>query len=237
MRTLISKFQSFPEWNDMDRSINVMLNNQTKEKSEAALALGKNFSEFARQQPIEGISDVLLRLNDTMKQIQETKSTGNDNIPTIKTDLTHIWTLNDEIKKKRKNVEQIQYRSERSAKTAEKAESRYEAAQKKNQDTPEFQKIHDEYDLAIRQKQSDLTAFEERKALFTTEEKGYKKELFSLILSSLSQYVSAKSHAASSLVPLGDQLSNLGNQIPSYTDTSIEILETELQAVRSEPIE
>lgn len=237
MRSFISKFQSFPEWNDMDRSINTMLHDQVKEKSEATAALGKNFSEFSQKQPTESITEVLSHLNDTLKQVQEVKFSGNDSIPTIRNDLSRLRALNDEIRIKRKNVDQIKDRSEKSARVAEKAEARFEYAKKKNQETPEFQKIQDEYDLAIRQKQSDITALEERKALLVTEEKGYKKELFTLILSSLSQFISSKSQAASSLVPLGNQISDLGVQIQPYTDPSIETLQAELQAVRSEPIE
>lgn len=229
--------RKFPEYNEVDKSLNTIVNIKTKVKSEALAALGKNFTQFAQKQPTEGITDVLYRLNETLTQIQEKKSTEYDSIPTIRTDLSKLKKLNEDIKNSRRNCEIIQIRADKSSKVAEKAESRFESAKKKNQDTPEFQKIHDEYELALRQKNSNITAFEERKSLLVTEEKNYKKELFNIILSSLSQYVSTKSQTASSLIPLGDQLIDLSSQIPAYTDSTIEILDNELQAVRSEPIE
>lgn len=237
MRSFFSKFQSFPEWNYMNKTIDATVQSQQKGNSEANAALGKNFSEFAKKQPNESISDVIIHLEDELKKLQEKKASDSQNLVTIKADLSRLKILNDEIKSKRKNREQIKYRADKSTKAAEKAESRLNQYKNKNLDSPDAIKAQDDYDLASRQKQSDITALDERDALLMTEEKDYKKELFKVILSSLSQYVSSKSQIASSLVPLGTNITNLGSQIPPYTDESIETLQTELQAVRSEPIE
>ena len=107
----------------------------------------------------------------------------------------------------------------------------------KNPSSPDFTKAQDDYDRAVKQKQADATASEERDALLVTEAKEYKKQLFQTILTALSQFATAQKEASDGMAPIGDKIKELAITIPTYTDPSIEVLQTKVQTLRSEPVE
>ena len=155
----------------------------------------------------------------------------------MKADFAKLKDLNERIRSKRKDCEQIKARSEKSIKAAQKAEAKVETLRIKNSSSPEFSKASVDYDVAVRQKQTDITAYEERQQQLNTEEKEYKKELIKTILTNLSQYLTSKIENSASLVSIGERIEELSGQIPPLDDPSIDSLQTELQALASEPLE
>ncbi|OHS93913.1 hypothetical protein TRFO_39910 [Tritrichomonas foetus] len=237
MRSLFNKITQFPEYHNMDGALEDALRAQVKEKAEFDAAQGQAYSEFSRKQTNESVSEVLFKIDEQLKSVQDAQKASNEALPKVRSELTRLRPLNDEIRNKKKNRDAIKTRSEKSAKAADRAEAKLETLRVKNPSSPDFTRAQDDYDQCLRQKQADITALEEREAVLVTETKEYKKELFKVVIAALGQFVSAKQQSAASLVSIGDQISELGGQIPPYDDPSIEVLQTQLQAYRSEPLE
>ena len=229
--------RAFPEWHNMDKALEDIIKSNTKEVSEFNITQGQPFSDFARKQSNEDVAEILFKIDEQLKNLMEQTKQTYSAVPKVRSELNKLRTLNEDIKNKKKNRDAIKARSEKSSKAADRAETKLETLRIRNPSSPEFNKAQDEYDQWIRQKQADITALEEREATLVTEVKEYKKELFRTIVNALITYVGAKEEVCSSSASIGDQISDLGAQIPPYDDPTIETLQTQLQAYRSEPLE
>lgn len=235
--SVTDKLRSFPEYHHVDSSLESCLKEVVKVQSHFDQSQGNSYNEFARKQTNESISDILGHISDNLKSLEEESKKATDALPKIRTDLVKLKTLNDDIKAKRKDTINKKDRAKKSANAAEKAEKKVEILRLKNPSSPDFSKAQDDYDRAVKQKQADATASEERDALLVTELKEYKKQLFQTILSALSQYATARKEASDGMAPIGDKIKELAITIPTYTDPSIEVLQTKVQTLRSEPVE
>lgn len=231
------KLRSFPEYHHVDSSLESCLKEIVKKQSHFDQSQGNSYSEFSRKQTNESISDILGHISENLKSLEEEAKKATEALPKIRTDLVKLKTLNDDIRAKRKDANNKKDRAKKSAGAAEKAEKKVEMLRLKNPSSPEFTKAQDEYDRSVKQKQADATASEERDALLVTESKEYKKQLFQTILSALSQYATARKEASDGMAPIGDKIKELAITIPTYTDPSIEVLQTKVQTLRSEPVE
>lgn len=237
VQSFSDKLRAFPEYHQVDSSLESCLKEIVKKQSHFDQAQGNCYNEFARKQTNESISDILGHISDNLKALEEEAKKATETLPKIRTDLVKLRTLNDDIRAKRKDAHSKQDRAKKSASQAEKAEKKVETLRLKNPSSPEFSKAQDEYDRAVKQKQADATASEERDALLVTESKEYKKQLFQTILTALSQFATAQKEAADGMAPIGDKIKELAITIPTYTDPSIEVLQTKVQTLRSEPVE
>jgi hypothetical protein len=91
--------------------------------------------------------------------------------------------------------------------------------------------------IALHQKQTDDTFYEQSKASIAESERSYRKELFLTILQGIENYVNAQIEEERALIPIGDRLIELGQAIPEFEDTQIDLIQAQLQALRSEPAE
>ena len=234
--SVVDKLHSFPEWHQMDTALENCLKSTVKKQSHFEIAQGQSYSEFARKTN-ESISDILNQINENLTGYFEEEKKGTEALPKLRSDLTKLKTLNDGMKAKIKERDNMKDRAKKSSNAADKAEKKLEQLRLKNPSSPDCARAEDEYNRAVQQRQADQTAYEEREALLVTERKEYKKQLFSCILTSLGEYAAAKKEASEGMYPFGDKIKEIAITIPTYTDPTIEVLQTQVQALRSEPVE
>ena len=237
VKSASNKLTSFPQWHEMDQSLEASLTAITKRQSHFAIAQGPAYAEFSRKLLNDSISEILLKIDEQLKALQEKVKEGTDVVPKVRSDLMKLRPLNDDIRNKKKNTAAAKDRAEKSSKNAERCEKKVELLRLKNPSSPDFARAQDEYDRAVKQKQNDATAAEEREALFQTEVKEYRKQLFQTVLQALAMYAQAKQASAQSMEPFGDEIAELAKTIPPYTDPTIESLEKQVEDIRNEPAE
>ncbi|OHS98697.1 hypothetical protein TRFO_08672 [Tritrichomonas foetus] len=221
----------------MDAALEQNLQATVKKVSHFQQAQGSSYGDFARKQMNESIAEILLKIDEQLKSVQEKAKESSDSVPKLRSDLMKLRPLYDDMRAKKKNTEAAKERAKKAAQATEKAEKKVELLKIKNPSSPDCQKAQDEYDRAIKQKQADATAAEEREALLVTETKEYKKQVFQVILQALAQFASAKQSSSAAMSPFGEEISELAGTIPPYTDQSIEVLEKQVEELRNEPVD
>jgi chromosome segregation ATPase len=234
--SFFNRFRSFSEWHNMDDHLEASLKAGVKRRAAFEAAQGRPFNEFARKQP-EAVQGELFKIDGVLKEAQQSSKIAEDVIPKVRSELNRLRALNDDIKNKRKETEAVRDRSSKSVKNSDRAEAKLEQARVRNPSSPEFTKAQDEFDVALRQKQADLTALEERESQLRNEEREYKKQLFLVVTTAIEVFVNARLTACAGIAPLGAKISEIGKEIPDFVDPMIEVIQTQLQTLRSEPIE
>jgi hypothetical protein len=232
----LNRLRSFSEWHDTDDHLDAALRLGTKKRTAFSEAQGDGFREFARKQP-GPIQDALFKIDGAMKSVLDAAKISDESISKIRSEIAKLRPLNDDIKAKRKQTQAVRDRFEKSQKATARAQERLEQIRAKATNSPEFAKAQDEYDIALKQRQVDQEAAEARDALLITEIGQYKQQFTVIVLNAMEQYAFATASASASLVLAGQQLQQHAGYIGDFDDPGIEILQSELQQLNSEPIE
>lgn len=225
-----------PDWHKMNAALENSVRSADKKRVKFEAGEGKPFTEFARKQP-EVISDVLFRIDEKMKQSMAAQKQGTDAVPKLQSELMKLRPLNDDIRAKRKDTENLRQRAQKSTKAAEAANTKVSQLASRGTDNPDYLKAASQCEIATRQKETDIQVLEEREKRLVEEEREYKKQFFLTILNALGGYANDKGTSCASLVSIGDQLAVHGSEIPMVEDSGVEVLQTQLQALRSETLE
>lgn len=240
MNFLKSRFnklvRTFPEWHDMDSALEDALHDCQKKRASFEQAQGNAFSEFTRKQP-DCIAEALNRLDEKIKIAHESDNAADDALPKLRTELNKLRPLNDDIMTKRKARDSLKDKAEKSQKNVERLQVKMDQLKIRAPGTAECNKAEDEHEIACRTHQIDQQNYEEKEKAIIADEIEYKKQLFMVILNALGEYATAKGQSCASLVSLGDQIADMGQDIPTYDDPGIEILQTQLQGLRSESLD
>ncbi|KAH0788416.1 hypothetical protein GPJ56_007671 [Histomonas meleagridis] len=234
---MFNSLRAFPEWHNMDNAIESSFIASGKKHNYFGLAHGKVFTEFARKQPDQQIQDPVFRADEKVRKVEQFSKDASDVIPKMRTELTKLRPLNEDIKSKRKNYQAIRDRANKTTKAEEKANAKLEQLRATKPGTPEMQKAQDEHDMCLKQKQIDVSKADEREALLAKEEKEYKKQLFLTVLDSLEMYSKAKVNACREMIKISNEIESIGKEIRNYDDSRIEMLQTQLQELKNEPVE
>lgn len=234
--SLFNKLRAFPAWHNMDDALDAAIKAAARKHKAFLQWQGNCFNEFARKQP-EEVHEPLFRLSETLKQADETFKQGDDSLTKLRTELAQLRTLNDDIRAKRKVATALTQRVEKSTKQVDTSQRKLANLRAKNAGSPECIRAEDEYAMAVRQKESDALAAEQKNTELKIDEREYKRQLFTAILNALDEYVNTKRTAAASVVSIGNQIAEVGDIIPFYDDPLAESMQTQIQTLRSEPVE
>ena len=230
----LNKLQTFTVWHDMDDELGKACSHSSKkDKTFESTFSGKSYTEFARKQD-DSVQEILFRLRDLYVETGTSLKPASESLLKVRSELVKLKPLYDDIKSKRKNAQAVSDHLKKSIKTVEAAEKKLQTVRASKPGTPEFQRAENDLEIAIRQRDADKVADEERQALLVTEEKEYKKQLFLCVLNALEMYVEGKRSSMGAIMPAG-QLAATAITIPQYHDTSIDALRTRIQELRSEP--
>jgi hypothetical protein len=228
--------RSFPEWHNADDHLESALRLSVKKRASFEEAQGRSFNEFARKQA-DSVQDRLFKLDGSLKTGEEAIKTADETIPKIRSEFAKLRPLNDDIKLKRKQAQSIQERLQKSQKVCARALEKLDQLRAKAPASPDFAKAQDEYDIALRQKTADQEAADARIAQLDTELKEYRRQFIVIVLNTLEQYAAAKETEGRVLIQTGQQLQIQGEGIQEFEDSTIEVLQGELQQLNSEPVE
>ena len=232
--SFFNKLRAFPAYHNMDDALDSAVKAAARKHKAFANTQGNSFTEFARKQP-EGVQDSLFRLADVVKQVDTTFTDGDTSITNIRTALAQVRALNEDIRAKRKNATALTQKAEKSSKQVDAAEKKKNTAMVKG--SPDLARAENEYDMAVRQREIDSQAAEERNQQLKIEDREYKKQLIFAVLNALDEYVTTKQTAAASAVSIGNQIEQIGDVIPFYDDSQAEVIQGLIQTLRSEPLE
>jgi hypothetical protein len=233
---LINKLKPFSEWHDMDDRLSRASQQSLKKREGLASSQGRAFVGFVGKQP-EVVQASLNRVNGILKQTQEPTKTADEVLPKVRSSLNRLRPLCEDIKAKRKATQALRERAQKSNKKVESAQSKLERLKLINPSSPEFSRLQEEADRAASQDQADRDALQTAEAKLAADEREYKKQLFLGLLTGLEEFGAAKSDAANQLIPIGAELAEAGNDIPEIDDPKITEIQTQLQALRDEPLE
>jgi DNA repair ATPase RecN len=233
---LINKLKPFSEWHDMDDRLSRASQESLKKREVFASSQGRSFVGFVGKQP-EAVQASLNRANGILKQTQEPTKSADDVVPKVRSSLNRLRPQQEDIKAKRKAVQALRERAQKSTKKAESTQSKLERLKLSNPASPEVTRLQEESERAASQDQSDHDTLEKAEAKLLGDEREYKKQLFLGLLTGLEEFGAAKLDAANQLVPIGSELAETGNGVPDIDDPRIGEIETQLQALRDEPLE
>ena len=234
--SFFNKMRSFPEWHDMADQLDTAIKSRKKYMENYNSSIGDSYVEFVRKQPLE-INDILFRINDKQKPIIEYHKNELSAIQSLRNDIEKLRPINDDIRAKKKFHEKLIDQSERSQKASEKADQKAGNLRTSCPGTPDYQKAEDAAELARKQMETDKATLEDSERKMKFENAEYKKRLFLQLLSSISQYASARNNVCAPQADIGEELKENGKQVPNYNDSSVDKLKTRLQTLRAEPIE
>jgi hypothetical protein len=232
MSSLLNKLRPFSEWYDMDTRLTRVAQESTKKREAFIASQGRPFQSFLERQP-EEVHAPLTRARRLLVQAQETTKVADEVIPRVRNGLNQLRPLSDDIKVKRKLTQAIRDRAAKSAKKAESAEQKLEGVHPK---APEYPRVKDERDRVVSQKDADVEAVRQREAQLAGEEVDYKKRLFLAVLGALGEFTAAREGAARALVPMGEEIEQVGAEIPFFPDPGLEQLNLQLKALQEEPV-
>jgi hypothetical protein len=236
MVSVINKLKPFSEWYDMDDQLARAIQHSIKKRECAVIVQGKPIIQFAGKQP-EGVQSSLTQANELLKKANPPTKAADDLLPKTRSTLNRLRPLNEDIKTKRKATQVIRDRAEKSGKKTASASAKLEALKTRNPASPEVTKLNEEYNRALAQSSADQDALDKREALMKTEDREYKKELFLTILTALEEYATGKSEAVEGLISIGEELAGVGAEVPFFVDPGKDQLQSQLQALREEPLE
>lgn len=222
-----------PIWHEMDQALEAALKATAKKHKAFVSAQGNCYSEFTRKHQ-ENVQEVLLRVSEAVKKVDEIIKQGDDVLPKVRSDLVQLKPLNDDIKAKRKAAKTLKEKADKSAAKVASCQKKLETLRMKNPSSPDCNRAENEYDLAVRTKESDEATSEQRQEQLLGEEKEYKKQFFLCILSALEEYAQARQSACNEVIASAKEVAQIGESIPFYDDPQIEGLQSQLQALRSE---
>lgn len=229
-------FKSFPELTSATNELDYAMKNVRRYDQQLTLASEDCYKEFIRKQP-EPILDALFKIYDKHVQLRQLHQTQHQNIEKLKNDMEKLRATYDDINVKKKNHEKVKANFERSKAAADKAEQRLAAARSRGTGTPEMKKAEDAFEVASRQKAVDTVNYEDSEKKITAELKEYKIRIFQQLLQAIETYSSNEQTLAASLIPIGDEIQNLGSSIPQPEDSSVLKLKTRLQTLRALPLD
>lgn len=232
---MLNSLRSFPEWHKMDDKLENALHYSQKKFTAFEAAHNKPFTEFARKQPDQEIQEPLFRGNDKMKEVQEQMKACRDVVPKMRSELIALRPLNEDIKNKRKNYQQVKAKAEKADKAASKAEAKLEQLRKTKPSSPEEQKAQTEYDQCVQTKNACDQKLREREELLEKEEKEYKKQLILTIINAMQLYSTARIESCSEIARISSDIKDSGNCVSIYPDHKIEKLKTDIQNLMNEP--
>jgi hypothetical protein len=220
----------------MDDHLEESLNLSIKKRTAFDEAQGRPFNEFARSQP-ESVQHELFRIDGLLKNAQQSYKGADDVIPRVRSELVRLRALFEDTKRKRKETDEIRDRSAKSTGVAQRAGERLEQVRVRNPGSGEFIKAQDAAGAADRQQQTDLSQLQEREAQLLIDEREYKKQMFTVILSAMEILIGPRIVSVDAAASFGDQIADSGRDIPEFFDPQIEVIRSELQTLRSEPLE
>jgi hypothetical protein len=233
---LFNRLRALPDWHEADGHLESAQRLAIKKRQAFEESQGRSFNEFARKQ-VDSVQAPLFKLDGALKQSHEAIKASDDALFKIRSEFTKLRPLNESIVAKRKDAQAVQDRFEKSQKAAARAQERLDSIRAKAPTSPDFARAQDDYDQCLRQKQSDQTAAEERALQLGAEERAYKREFALIVLKVLEEYAYAHASASSTLVLAGQQLQQHGESIRDFDDPTIDILQSQLQQLNSEPIQ
>jgi hypothetical protein len=234
MGSLINKLRPFSEWHDMDDRLSRSGQEAIRKREAFITSQGRAFRSFLSIQP-ESIQPSVSRAQAVLARTQEPSKLADEVIPKVRNGLNQLRPLNEEIKSKRKLTQLIRDKAAKSTKKAGSASAKLEALQARNPASPDVVRLKDNADRAESQKQADNDALHQREAHIVIEEVEYKKKLFMAVLKALDDFVAAKGESATALVPIGEELEEVGGEIPFFEDPQVGQLRAQLEALENEP--
>lgn len=233
---LLNRLRALPEWHEADGHLESVQRCAAKKRVAFEESQGRAFNEFARKQ-VDSVQGPLFKLDGALKQGHEAIKAADDAVPKIRAELLKLRPLNDAIRGKRKEAQELRERFEKSQKAAARAQERLDSLRARNPSSPEFARAQDEYDQAVRQKQADQGAADARALRLADDERAYRREFALGALRALEEYAYARASASATLVLAGRQLLQHGDAIREFEDPTIDILQSQLQQLSSEPIQ
>jgi hypothetical protein len=233
---LLNKFRAFGEWNDMDDRLSHLVHESEKKRASFGLCIGRHFAPFVAKEPdplqmsLNGIAGILNQTQSPVKDADEA-------FPKLRSALGGLRPLFEDIKRKRSVTQSLRDRAEKSRKRRDSLQSKVEILRARNPASPEVARAQAEYDGAVSQQEADDDTFLQRSEQQVADDKQYKKDLFLVVLNALELYATTMISGMEAFEPFGAQLVSAAQEIPEYEDSSRDLLRTQIQTLRSEPLE
>lgn len=219
-------------YNDTDKALEDAIQDCKKKLALFNQSQGKPFTEFSRKQP-DTLTEILNRLDEKIKMVFKADNAAEEALPILKNEFSKMRPINDDINGKRKLRDNLRDKMDKSVKNAEKLQSKLEQLKMKAPQSPEVAKTQSLYNIACRQRETDITNYKEKETQIKTEEVEYKKQLFKTIMNGFGLYSVAKGQSCVSMVQIGQSINSIGQAISPYYDPGIETLRTKLQGLQS----
>jgi hypothetical protein len=235
-KLLLNKFRAFGEWRDMDDRLSNLVHESEKKRASFGLCIGRHFVNFVSNEP-DSLQPPLNRISGLLAQTQDPVKEADNAFPRMRSALGGLRPLFEDIKSKRRLTQSVQERAEKSRKRRESLQSKVEVLRAKNPASPEFARTQDEYDRAVSQQDADEDALRQRGDQQAVDDKQYKKDMFLVVLNALELFATTRISGMDALAPFGAQLVTAAQEIPEYEDSSRDVLQTQIQTLRSEPLD
>jgi chromosome segregation ATPase len=232
MSKFLDLFRSFPDWSHVDDALGDAITHESKAGQFYQRAQGTPFREYYRRQP-DALSQLLNDLQSKINVIHEADASEAQALGVVRSDLERIKALHAGISTKRKDVERLTEQSNKSGKAVEAAQAKLNQMQGQGE-SPQLVGARDTLEMCTRQYDAHVQLRDAKAEELRGDEEKYKAELFGLALASFKKFAIDRLEKVRGLSGVSDEIEDIAAKIDYPTDTSIDALRTELQALDTE---
>jgi glycine cleavage system regulatory protein len=230
--SFLDRFRSFPEWTHIEASLNSAIKHEVKSAQFYKRAQGTPFREFYRRQP-DSVCQTLIEMQTKINFIHDADISQIPGLNALKADLSRMKHLHHAISAKRKDVEILNEQVQKASKVVSSAQSK---ASSTGLAGDQMQTSAARESLAMATKQHDVYVQmrDAKAAELAVDDVRYKAELSALVLCALKKFAIDRLEKMKPVARLGAEMADLSPRIEYPTDTSMDALRTELQALDAE---